>query len=289
MSVGLRTSLVTILFVGCAGLSSCSNPPPTGLGDGSSDISPAWSPTGDSIAFVHLSSGPADPFPNGVYVVRADGGPRRLVRQGAARSVDWSPSGNRLVFDTSAGLFSCTSLGDSLEVIFNGIAYLPSWSPQGDLIAYDDISHVWVVSAQGGTPTQVTAIPGGGRDPDWSPDGRALLILMGFSGAQGEELATVTLSGQLLRRLTNDANPDRSPAWSPSGGGVAWNRWPRGGRPEFWLTDTSAATPRLLTVGEGAINWSPDGSTLVLSKPTNTGSKLFTISGSGSGLKQITF
>jgi Tol biopolymer transport system component len=256
-------------------------------------MSPAWSPTGDSIAFVHVAFSQGDPFPNGVYVIGASGGARRLVEQTLARSVDWSPDGRMLVFDTPAGLYTCTSLGDSLHTVLSGAAYFPSWSPQGGVIAYDDISNIWVVPARGGTPVSITSALGGGRDPDWSPDGQALVIRLAFPGAAGGELGTVSLSGQLLGRVTNNAHEDRSPAWSPTGSEVAWNPWPRDahGRahPEFWITDTSRASPRLLLNGEGQIAWSPDGSKLVLSTQTTAGSKLFTITAAGTNLTQITF
>jgi len=277
----------------CVVLASCSNPPPNGPESESSDFSPSWSPTGDSIAFVHLALSLNDPFPDGVYVVGAAGGPRRLIQQTFARSVDWSPDGRRLVFDTPSGLFSCTSHGESLQTIYNGVAYFPSWSPQGNLVAFDDITHIWVVPVGGGTPTAITDSLGGGRDPDWSPDGQALIIRFGFPGAQGGELATVSLSGQLLGRVTNNSHEERSPAWSPIGSAVAWNPWPRGpqGRvhPEFRLTDTSGTASRLLVTGEGQIGWSPDGTRLVLSRQTSSGSKLFTITTTGQNLTQITF
>lgn len=271
---------------------SCSPPINSPLGQ-SADLSPSWSPVGDSIAFVHFAFSPGDSVRTGIYIVGKAGGPRRLIREEFVRSVGWSPDGTSLVFDTAQGLFTCTTNGDSLRQVFAGEAYLPSWSPSGDLIAFDDISHVWTVSATGGPATCVTATVGGGRDPDWSPSGDALLILTSFPGARGEELATITTSGQLIRRLTNDQNEDRAPSWSPSGTTIAWNKWPQGAQgvvhPEFWASDTSGSAGRFLLGGEGAVDWSTNGSEVVLSKSTPAGSRLFVMSSAATGLRQITF
>jgi Tol biopolymer transport system component len=223
-------------------------------------------------------------------VIGADGGGRRLVRAESAYSVDWSPDGHRLVYDTSAGLFTCTAYGDSVTEIYAGVAYYPSWSPTGDHIAYDDMTHVWTIPLGGGTPLCLTTSLGGGRDPGWSPGGSALVILAGLS--PGGEVATISSAGTLLGRVTADSYEDRAPAWSPSGHQIAWNRWITGedgkAHPQFWIADTSGTGARMLVAGEGYITWSPDGSRLAFSKVTGSGSKLFTVRADGSAVKQIT-
>jgi Tol biopolymer transport system component len=240
---------------------------------------------------VHIVGSPSDTLPNGVYVIGADGGGRRLVREERARSVDWSPDGRRLVYDTLAGLYTCTSFGDSVEQVLAGAAYFPSWSPLGDRIAFDDITHVWTIPVVGGTRTCVTATIGGGRDPDWSPDGSALVILAGL-GSSGGEVATITATGTLLSRVTNDSNEDRSPVWAPAPDRIAWSRWVQGSSghviPQFWIADTSGAAAHLLLTGEGSIDWAPGGTRLVLSRQTGAGSRLFTIKPDGTALIQIT-
>jgi Tol biopolymer transport system component len=296
LCMSARPSCAVRTLVACALITvvgSCADPPPTGIGNGSNDASPSWSPAGDSIAFVHFQGNLSDPYQNGVYVIGINGGSRRLVRQMFARSVDWAPSGQRLVIDSPFGLMTCSPTGDSLTTILSDVAFSPSWSPTADLIAYDDGTHIWAIPDTGGVPTCLTAALGGGNDPSWSPDGQSLLILAGFAGAQGEELATISLSGQLLGRITHDMNEDRAPAWAPTGATVAWNKWPRdsNGRvhPEYWVSDTSGTAPRLLIDGEGQVDWSPDGSKLVVARQTSSGTKLFTISSLGNALKQITF
>ena len=269
-------------------LSSCSEPTqPPGAGvTAPFDTAPSWSPVADTIAFVHVAQAPSDTIPDGVFVVGSDGGGRRLVVAAAARSVDWSPEGRRLVFDTPDGLFTCTAFGDSLQHLVTGSAYFPSWSPIGDVIAYDDGSHIWTVDVAGGVPHPVVL----GRDPDWTADGGAMVIRAGFVGTFGDELALISPAGALLHRLTTDDSEDRSPACSPSGL-VAWNKGPRASSnqmPKFWVADTTGHGSRSLAFGDGEIAWSGDGTRLVLSRVTIVGSNLFTIHSDGSGLTQIT-
>ncbi len=281
-----RAAWCGIVILACSlGLSACA---PTSPHADFGDSSPAWSPAGDSIAFVHWDKAGWGTPSSGVYVIGADGGGRRLLVRGFVRSVAWSPDGRRLAYDTPEGLFVCTSNGDSVRNVRLGYAYFPSWSPDGDSLAFDDISDVWVVPASGGTPRQVT----GGRDPEWSPDGKSLLCLVGGPGMPGGGVGIVTLGGALLSRVNSDSNEDRAPAWDGTGSRVAWNRWlpGRSGRvtPQFWIADTSGANDHPLVWGEGQVDWSPDGARLVVSIAGAAGRELTTIRPDGTGLRLLT-
>lgn len=286
--------LIAVALLAGASVWSCSAPiAPVGIdpASGSADLSPTWSPLGDSIAYIHIVGDATDSLRDGIYMIGAGGGGRRLVREGFTTAVAFSPDGRKLVFATPGGLFTCTAVGDSVEQIFVGTAFLPSWSPSGSLIAFDDVSHVWLIPSIGGDTTCVTSTLGGGRDPDWSPDGMSLVMRAPLPGGRGGEVAVVSLTGQLLGRVTTDENEDRAPAWAPSGSFIAWNRWLVVSgtiRPEFWIADTSGATARRLRRATGTIDWSPDGSSLVYSAETSPGSRLFVIGVDGSGERQLT-
>ncbi len=68
-----------------------------------------------------------------------------------------------------------------------GHAFGPNWSPDGAEIAFYSTvtgsSEVLVVSADGGTPEQLTDFPGLDSWPDWSPDGLAIAFIS--QGPQG--------------------------------------------------------------------------------------------------------
>ena len=71
--------------------------------DRSSKSSPTWSPDGNLICFV--SGIPKDTFDPGLYIIPANGGPRRLVRTpafGTASEPDWSPDGKWIAYSLTA-------------------------------------------------------------------------------------------------------------------------------------------------------------------------------------------
>lgn len=261
---------------------------PTRPGATWGDVAPAWSPVADSVAFVRSFDGPGGGWPPGIYVIGADGGGRRLVLPGMFSSVAWAPSGRHLAFSAPLGLFVCTATGDSVRQLVQSPAYFPSWSPDGDSLAFDDITSIWIVAADGGVPRRVIE----GRDPDWSPDGRSLVALLGGRELPGGGIGVVALDGSLRSRVVLDGNEHRAPVWSSAHASIAWNRWVRGANgkavPQFWMADTSGADARRILWGEGAADWSPDGTRLVVSIGGPAGYELATIGADGTGLRLLT-
>lgn len=72
--------------------------------------------------------------------------------------------------------------------------FSPAWSPDGRTIAFttwDDIERgqVWTVRASGGRPKQLTESPSEYIHPDWSADGRMLVVAKGGNAtARGREM-----------------------------------------------------------------------------------------------------
>ncbi|HTZ49409.1 MAG TPA: S9 family peptidase [Verrucomicrobiae bacterium] len=88
-----------------------------------------------------------------------------------------------------------------------------------DLEANRNVSNVWIISASGGEPTQVTQ---GGRDnsPAWSPDGKTLAFLSARDGnSQVYLLSLVGGEAQKLTKLSTGADLFH---WSPDGKTIAF-------------------------------------------------------------------
>ena len=102
----------------------------------------------------------------------------------------WSPDGSRLAFargeGDSSSIWVMNANGkngralteDDLveEETFTPDEF-PTWSPDGERIAYttflpDGNDDIFVMNADGSSPTRLTSGPEYDADPDWSPNGR---------------------------------------------------------------------------------------------------------------------
>src|SRR5262249_33636945 len=141
--------------------------PPQQLTDGpGSDVFPAWSPDGRTIAFTRIETGRA-----GIFLVPALGGAaRKVIDLGEARwdvlhcvpAPEWSPDGRELVFAVTNGQ-TCRVEVLSLETFTRrGLTsptlpstdHFPAFSPDGRLVAFvrtrnNGLGDILVMSAEG--------------------------------------------------------------------------------------------------------------------------------------------
>lgn len=219
------------------------------------DVAPRWSPDGRQLAFV----AEREPKKKGqLYVMPADGGePVCLtdLRHGVSHPV-WSPDSTRLAFVSQVGgwqepedeaarqLSKPARVIQSLKYKFNGEGF-----------TYDHRSHLFVVSAAGGAPWQLTDGDYVDADPTWSPDGQWLA----FTSARHEErdydhaadVWLVPAAGGEPRRLTDTAGPVSMPAFAPDGRTIAFlgHRYPQdaGRNLRVFTVPTTGGTPVCLT------------------------------------------
>jgi RTX calcium-binding nonapeptide repeat (4 copies)/WD40-like Beta Propeller Repeat len=146
--------------------------------------SPAWSPDGGWIAYVDGAGQLA--------LARPDGSERRRLTDGPARRAapTWSPDGSSLAFVSQANpgaqpTLDVLRLGDAAPRTLwtvrsradrpSAAAVDPAWAPDGSAIAFlqeagaTAAADVFVISTEGGTPSNATRSPLHELDLDWRP------------------------------------------------------------------------------------------------------------------------
>ena len=182
------------------------------------NFSPAWSPDGRYIAFLHAKEKehPA------IYLVPALGGPpRRLLEfslvDGCRPGLNWSPDGKFLVFTDVSPNQPCAVKRLSVEDLSVQQLTTPPVPSTGDL------------------------------DAEYSPDGKSLAFIRNTKDV--EDIYVMPASGGAPRRLTFDNRLMSGLTWTPDGkeiifssnrGGMSWG---------LWRMPSSGGTPERVSVG----------------------------------------
>jgi acylaminoacyl-peptidase len=194
--------------------------------------SPRWSPSGDRLAYISKVFGRGAQ----IHVRWMDTGQTAVlsnVRQSPS-SLAWSPDGAQIAFemfveDEKSALASPPAAPDGAEWA-PPVTVIEQMTYKSDSEGYLDTgySHLFVISAEGGTPRQLT---GGDFDHGgpltWMPDGKSIVF---SANRQAEwqhdpleaELWSVNVSSGELTQLTDRNGPDFSPTLSPDGSKLAY-------------------------------------------------------------------
>jgi Tol biopolymer transport system component len=248
-------------------------------------VQPAWSPTGQRIAFagVYQNSSLSN-----LWTIPASGGTPVRITNGP--SIDWNPSwspdGKYLYFisDRSGGMnLWRVALDEATGQVLS--APDPATTPAAEMmhlslardgrhLAYvqrtkqrhlQALAFDPVTATVRRAPVVLTRGTGFATHPRVSPDG--MWLAYSSSGSPQEDIYVIRTDGTALRQLTNDAAKDRLPRWSPDGRRVAFFS-DRDGKHEIWdvAVQGSAVPTQLTFVGKSGRavfpTWSPDGKTL---------------------------
>src|SRR5438270_4135274 len=117
-------------------------------------------------------------------------------------------------------LYNTRSVGDT------------SWSPDGKQIAFvTNISgrnNIWLISAEGGWPSQLTISDQRQIDPAWSPDGKWIAFNSDRDGDEQWDLLLVSPRTGEVTNLTNTPEvAEEGHAWSPDSRYLAYMSKPR--------------------------------------------------------------
>ena len=216
-----------------------------------------WSPDGRKIVFVELAAGNCGG--GQLWIMDSDGShlPHRLLNDQGSVDTEpsFSPNGKMVVFSRVPSSYNRNNAIYRVNVDGTGLTAIthyslgsrgdvwPEYSPDGKQIAFvtgrdGRISCTAVMNADGSNFHFVTPAWLGGGAPDWSPDGRGLVVdtyQHFIVWGQNEELWMVDLEGDGITRLTRNNFPeqdsyyvqphDYTPSWSPDGTAIVFSRW----------------------------------------------------------------
>jgi Tol biopolymer transport system component len=200
---------------------------------------PAWSPSGDRIAFISYTG--KDSGGGDLFVMDADGSSVRLVTRTKhinERDVAWSPDGSRLAFEAyylrggyRIGITDVRT-GATSRISGSGSAYAllsqavePAWSPDGNWIAFEgagepgiDIGRIWLMHPDGTDAhvlVGVMGVPPDDSSPKWSPDGRQIAYCQSIPDNGRSSIASVDVATGTVRVVTTNSTCVFD--WSPRG------------------------------------------------------------------------
>ena len=192
-----------------------------------------WSPDGSRISYVAQG----EPSGSQIFVrwMDAEGAVTQVTRVSQAPSdLEWSPDGTTIAFRMLVPMKERWNV-PGIPAAPQGAKWVETpyvverLDYRQDRIGYTDAGYrqLFTVSADGGTPRQLTEGPYEAGAPSWMPDGRGLV----FSSLRipdadyawrESEIYALDVATQAIRQLTTRKGPDGNPAVSPDGRLIAY-------------------------------------------------------------------
>jgi TolB protein len=182
-----------------------------------SSMSPAVSPDGKRIAFIHNKSG----SPN-LYVSDIDGGNLKQLtktREGEA-SPCWSPDSQTICFSSretgKPALYTISAAGGSKSRLAVAAASPtePDWSPDGKYLVFTTPTRsgfqICVTPMEGPSRGQVVTLVAG-EDPVWAPNSRAVMFVRNVNNRK--VLAVVDVPSKQSKDIVRISGSASQPNW----------------------------------------------------------------------------
>lgn len=184
-------------------------------------MSPAWSPDGQSLAYVSFENNRPEIFIQHLATAKRS---KITGFKGINGAPSWSPDGKQLVIvlsrDKSPDIYTINIATKKLKRLttHRAIDTEPVWNPDGQSIIFTSdrsgAPQLYEVAVAGGRPKRITFEGVYNSAADISQDGKSLVMVHGEGS--GYQIAQIDRENGYLSLLT-DNNLDESPSFSPNG------------------------------------------------------------------------
>lgn len=157
------------------------------------------------------------------------------------------------------------------------------------------VFQIWIMDSLGGNLRQITDLPEGACQPDWSPDGQQLVFISPCDSNResypGSGLFIINFDGSGLSPISTAPGGDYDPDWSPDGNFIVFTSLRVTGRPRIYLMNLKDNTEVLLSnpySRDSEPSWSPDGAQIAYVTRTDGPSDIWVMSGDGDNKREYT-
>ncbi|MEX0844317.1 MAG: S9 family peptidase, partial [Balneolaceae bacterium] len=185
-----------------------------------------WSPSGDRIAYTSSEEGSTQ-----IYIRWRDTGVSASITNltDSPGDLSWSPDGSQLLFSKFVPGSPSRSLAKlptppegakwekEAQVIDKAV-----YRRDGSGYVKDGYTHLFVISAEGGAPRQLTSGDYDYDSPSWAPDSKHILFTSDRSGnadldPNNEQIYEINIETGELNQITDKRGPHSNPKVSPDG------------------------------------------------------------------------
>lgn len=278
---------------------------PRKLVDGSA---PSWSPDGSRIAYT------ADGEPNKTPQIftrymDAEGSVTQVTRlTSAPGALRWSPDGKTLAFTTQVPNNTPAPKAEGQLAAFRPRG--ATWTAAPRVVSAlhyrqdqqgflpDATQQLFSVSADGGTPHQITTGMWSAGAGQWTPDGKTLVFSSGPRVPDAEyewresDIYSVDVATGTIKQLTKRKGPDNGPAVSPDGKMIAYTGYDYS--TDTWIDSKmylmnidGSGSKQLLDIDRSpqGLEWAPDGTGIYFTAQSEGSQNLYFVGLDGKSKK----
>lgn len=228
----------------------------------------------------------------GIFYSDGEAGPGGIVR-----SPSWTADGLRMVFHRIHSMAAVNWRKTwSKEADFDLILTkeMPAWNPAGERFVMTPLSSSKLEVVEAGSSAAKVLYEDPEKmpmAPQWSPDGSEVAFGLGtffVARARGAQVAVVKADGSGFRELTEGANNNGFPSYSPDGKQIVFRTLGAEGQGLRVMNLVDKSVRKLTEDYDNFPLWSPRGDLIVFTRQVEGDFELFTIRPDGSGLKRVT-